>query len=77
MYVCTFVSYFVPEVGNQMQYITLRSTTGVNTYAVPRTDDGSSLVVRIPSGLPIGSSLHTTVYVSLHFCVVECHLNAC
>ena len=53
--------YVVPEL-NQMHYVTLRNTTGVNTYAVPRRDDGTSLVVRIPSGLPI-TVLYTLLYL--------------
>ena len=44
-------------------YVTLRNTADVDTLVVPRADDGASSVIRIPVPLPIGSSLHNTVYV--------------
>ena len=49
----------------RMPYIALGETEGVQTDAVPNVDDGLSLPIDV--AFPMGSRIHSTIYVSLHF----------
>ena len=64
--------FFAELATSPMHYMTLRSSPGVPTEAVPITDDGVSPVIRIPVPFPVGASLHSTVYVCEIIAVFLC-----
>ena len=53
-----------------MPYIALGETEGVQTDAVPNVDDGLSLPIDV--AFPMGTRIHSTIYVSLQFCSPFC-----
>lgn len=61
----TFFVSFAEMTTPPMSYIPLQNTADIETVILPRTDDGASSVIRIPKPLPIGASLHNTVYVCM------------
>ena len=52
--------------GDYLPYLELESTSGVSLTYLPPILDGTSTSISIPAGFIIGSTNHTSVYVSLN-----------
>ena len=60
-----YLNYFSAQPApEQLPYLSLGTTAGVDREYVGHFDDGVSHAIHIPNGFPFGSFIHSSVYVS-------------